>query len=313
MKSYKVLNISNTPIVNAPGFLSFSLNNAGISSDWYYLNDYSKPWSVSYGKKLSDPEIIIHLINEYSHVIIHNILNPSIEEIIFKKTSLKNKKIFRHLHSPIKENPINLSFEEIRDLSPKSTKFSTLPTFHFYSYYRHNLKFLPNILPDNLGYYSDHNVDKFKKCIFSPSHLQNDSRNIFSQKVSSKIKKIKNIDIIKNKKFEELLKIRSKYHYVIDELFSSGFNRTTLEALQNGNSPINNCTVSSEKIFLKLLNINENMPMVRANESTVYDLLEKNISLELFATSKKNNTRYFKKFLNEDRMIKFWKDYLFKK
>ena len=300
--------------MNAPGFLSKALSRQNIQSKWFYLNDYKNHWwKTYYGEKNDDLEKLSTQINNSTHLLIHNTLPDEYEDYILKNLN-KKIKLFRHMHSLPNENPINKDTDLLKVKNDKLIKLSTLPTFHFYHYYTNKIKVLPNILIDNN--LSPIKKNKFLGVIFSPTKDSYDLRNTFSSKFSKNLfSKLKsNAEIINNKNFFEINGIRKKnFTAVVDELHTYNFNRTSIEAMKNCCIAINNSSDISNKIFLNALNINENeIPFVRANEFNIdyiIDDIRKNYqSKYIFKIDQSFN--FYKKWLNEKRMVNMWIEYL---
>jgi hypothetical protein len=245
-----IYNISHTPLVGAPLYLSNALAKVGIESKFGYLMPYkNQAFSDLCKYEIFDLNSLIdEILTDSRILIIHNFLPKNIEEKLFKSVKKTNHLfVQRHIHSPFYEEPV------ARRLHDKNNEWVDVVTFldQFQSTVSGVGKGLPNIIP--LELFRKERVDKDNiSILYSPSGKKSRGysakRGLATEEFLDHCESV-GLDVYipdRVLSISELQDLRSKCHFVLDEIETGAFHRTSLEAIAAGSIPIS----QANSIFL---------------------------------------------------------------
>jgi len=316
----KVLHISPTPLVGAPGKISNSLNKyTNIQSDTIILKDYPNHLGSIFIKDAivfsnnSNPllkELVTEKINSVDIIHVHNFLPSSFENYLIKNLKNKSVKFIYHVHSCTGEGP--LFFKRTNSSKIKYDLLlavSQLQPRLFQDHY-----FAPNIVLSKPNYQPCLDVPKI---IFSPAHKKTGMRwgDKYSKNLNSALGcinetgKAKLIEILGVSPLE-LFETRKLVDITIDEINSGGFHQVSLEGLAAGNAVINGADWFSLEVIKNISKRNERPPFIIANENNIKNILVHHITnIDNLNRIKKESYEYFCENLKPDHLIKYYVKY----
>jgi len=310
MKSYKVIHLSNTPLVGAPGKISESLNlYSNLTSKWLIEKDYPnkiKDMFKTYGNIIDKYEELEQDLVQCDIIHIHNFISNKLEDFVLSKVSKKCKFIY-HVHSPLREGPIFYEF----NLKSK-IKFDRLLAVGQYQprFYQNHL-IVPNIIMFEPTLNLIKNKDKIN-ILFSPAHYKVGGR--WNDKVSdnlnsyykelSKDKRVQTHDI-NGVKPEVLYKLRTTMHITIDEVVTGSFHQVSLEGMAAGNVVINNSDYFSNRALESYSS--SNIPFYRCDDFNIKDRINQLINnYDLIRKHQQESFDFFNNHLKPNKLIKIY-------
>lgn len=313
LKKYKIVHISQTPLVAAPSKIAYAQRLAGHSSIAIALKDY--PASLQ-GKFIDDfiieddftkPIIemaiknadIIHIHNDISHEWANRLLESN-----------QRAKYVYQVHSPLREGPLYVPRHESISL-PFSVKLVVgqfQPRIHVDHIVVPNVFLdIPSIEPRKPG-------EKLR-VMFSPTHKRpgrwnNKHTNELDKAINAlvSLNKIETVMPDNPVSPKILMSARRTCHVSIDEIATGGFHQVSVESLAAGNISINKADYFSKKVFS---NFSSGVlpPFVYADASTISDVLTRlSDDVEETARLQKISYEYFKNHLTPLKMAKIFDD-----
>lgn len=305
-----ILHLSETPLVNAPGNLSFAFDQfLNAESRWYYEKNYPNPITTPFGsKKIFEENRLDESIKEARIVIIHNFLSEENEQII--RNSVSKAKFYRHIHSPQREGPIFR--RQVDGFDRDKMKYSVVCQYQQTLW--GDFRPLPNIVMLAPRYIPQ---NQFCGVISNPTHKRAGRYNtkvnqIYLEQIEAFKRNFPDLYFeISGVPLENLHKLRCGFSVLIDEVITGGFHLSSIEGLSSGNIVINGAKDYVIDSFISCLDIPSRPPFFRSTPMTIQDDLT-NIALNYnqFKNLRKESINYFKKFLSPDRLIRHWSNYL---
>lgn len=308
-----VVHISKTPLVGAPGNISYYLNALdGFKSYHLYSNDYPDPLKGFFTKNSIKidfdssikSEWTIRVLRNANIIHIHNDITDDIIDLLSDFSP--NARYFYHVHSPLREPPL---YVNVPDRLPFVFE-KKLCVAQVYPRLYPNYFMVPNIIPhQGVREVIEHN--EVFRILFSPTHNRVTNMR-FGGKFSPAIKNIldslsKKVEIIQPEKPippNELLSLRESTDITIDEIVTGGFHQVSYEGLACGNVVINNADELSKMNFAAAINSAELPPFVRCDdyslEETILSLIQDRAML--FKT-KRESLHYYNKYMQPQKLI----------
>ena len=316
MKKIKILHLSSTPLVGAPGKISKFLSIKNFDSEHFYLNDYPEPLKNIFNSNSiylnNEDEIIMNYFYEtVKKANIIHIHNTIAEELCYKLIEINpNCKYVYQVHSPLREPPLfcnndeNLPFRFDAKLCISQVHPRLYPDFTM----------VPNLI-DHQGKLENLNEDKIK-VLFSPTHHRNKAEYPFSTKFSPKMDE--NINLL-TKKYPSiinfailkkviapniLIKVRENCHVSIDEIATGGFHQISYEGLACGNVVINNADIFARQSFAESILAEETPPFYQTDDNNFVDNLLRLATDKNFLKQKREDSfKYYQKYMKPQRLI----------
>lgn len=309
----KIVHLSNTPLVGAPGKLSALCNDYGYESFSIVLSDYPEKGqlnnkfmknSILWDKQ--DPfimDLVLFHIKTAKIVHIHNDINLD----FFNKIDWSPKqKFIYHVHSPLREGPIY--FDKTSSFNVEFSKKLVVGQYHT----RHYPDFtpVPNIVlakPSNKLIQDDEKL----KIMFSPTHNRGGRwNNKHSQQLTDAItslQKMKKVDVItplKPLSQDVLLELRKLCHISIDEISTGAYHQVSLEGLCAGNVVINNADFFSAFNLSNMVGAKELPPFYKCSPENISDKLIELISnYDLVRDYQRKSFDFFRSYLMPDNLF----------
>ncbi|WP_219861226.1 hypothetical protein [Vreelandella piezotolerans] len=285
LSNLKVVHLSESPLVGAPGKISNALCRIGVNSISYVKKDYPLK-SGGLGGFFMDNSILINSSiksNEFDSFVfnlsqadvihIHNWIDLSLFESVLKYC-YKAKFVY-HVHSPLREGPL---FDEKSGNFPVDFSARLVVSQYQPRHYQ-GYTVVPNIVLENPAL-SLREKSKPLKVLYSPSHKR-DGRwnNKGSSEVTDILKSLKASGHIEMYSIDQpinpkaLFQIRRMCDVTIDEIVTGAFHQVSLEGLCAGNVVINNADFFTQQIFQHSVGAEMPPPFVKSDEKTILDNL----------------------------------------
>lgn len=312
--SLKVLHLSPTPLVAAPGKLSRALRQAGHDSLCVALNDYPKNGPL-HGKFIDDVTLLAEAGSEVKDLVdgfaraadvihIHNDLPASTVQWL-RELSPRARFVYQ-VHSPLREGP--LYFERAPALGLPISRHLVVGQYqprHYPDYLA-----VPNLVLDE-PFLAPRRDDEPLRVLFSPTHSRTGRWNAkYSErleKVLRTLHDLKRVEIVwptAPLSPSTLMALRRTCHVSIDEIMTGAFHQVSIEGLCAGNVVINRADFFSKSMMACCARAPELPPFVHADESSIEDVL---IALALSprrtAELQAASFRYFDAHLRADRLV----------
>lgn len=317
--SKKIVHLSQTPLVGAPGKISKYLNyDENFRSVCFIFSDYPGVLANFFLEnsivvKKEDSLIynyFIECVEQADIIHIHNDINDDVRKIILNYGGMA-KKIY-HVHSVIREGPLycrkylEFDFEIIQKIVVSHIHTRLYPDF------------LP--VPNLIDAYPS--VELYKnnkpKILYSPTHNRNEDLrygNKFTKNILNSLNRLNNsgkaevIFVEKPISPGALLSLRRNMHISIDEIATGGFHQVSLESLCCGNVTINNADYFACGMFSNIISNGIFPPFYRCNDD---DLIEKIIEIvddnDILVDLQKRSYEYYRQYLVPDKLINVFKD-----
>ena len=314
MKNIFVLHISKTPLVGAPGRISYYLNKElGFESIHLYTEDYPNNLkncftgnSVLYDKGNIKNKFLLSLIERADIIHVHNYIDLPYQKLI-AEVNPSSIKIYQ-LHSFLREGPLYI--EQSENFVFPFDKLLCVNQLHP----RLFQKFIP--VPNIVDEVKCHTqiLNQKPRIIFSPTHKQSGRYGTkYSPLIIDTLKSIELsgmaevvwIDSFTHPKI--LSFIRSYTDITIDEIATGGFHQVSLEGLASSNIVINNAESLTASFYSNSIFADKRPPFYICNDNNLKDKLlsllnDKQRIVEL----KQESKNYFDNFLRPSRLIKIF-------
>ncbi|MBN1141014.1 MAG: hypothetical protein JXB25_04335 [Deltaproteobacteria bacterium] len=311
MSALKIIHITPTPLVGAPGKIAWAQRMKGHNALAVALSDY--PQKGPLANKFLDKILLLNdfttaYIEEYistANVIhIHNYFpNNKLSWI----TRLNQSALFVYqVHSPLREGPLYVdrgSYDSLINFRVRLVVGQYLGRLY------------PSYLPVPNLILSPPSVTLREpgerlKVMFSPTHSHvgrwtSKNSNVLNDVLES-LKSLGKIEIIKPQSFispETLFEVRRGCHVTIDEITTGGFHQVSLEGLCAGNIVINRADYFAKTTFGNFCD-GVPPPFTYADESTIGSAIE--CLAENYEDSnrlQKFNYDYFQKYCDPIRLV----------
>ena len=310
----KIVHLSNTPLVGAPGKLSYLCERNGYVSHSIVLSDY--PEKSGLNNKFMKYSLLLDrripyladqlrcYIEEADIIHIHNDFN------LFHEFEWKsNQKFIYHIHSPLREGPVFIDKTKIFDI--RFSKKLVVGQYHP----RHYPDFIPvpNIV---LGVPSKNLVvdDQPLRIMYSPTHTRGGRwNNKYSEELNNVIEslvKTRHIEVVKPQSplpQDVLLEVRRSCHVSIDEISTGAYHQISLEGLCAGNVVINNADYFSSFVLSSLVDAQEMPPFYLCNSSNFFKRIsELLVDYDLVRDYQEKSFQFFNKFLGAEKLFKIY-------
>lgn len=310
----KIVHLSNTPLVGAPGKLSYLCSKNGYISCSIVLSDYPEKsglnekfmkHSILWNKKipyLSDQ--LLSYIEEADIIHLHNDFNL-FNEIPWKE----NQKFIYHIHSPLREGPVFI--DKTNFFNVRFSKKLAVGQYHT----RHYSDFIPvpNVV---LGMPSKNLAEDGQplRVMYSPTHNRGGRwNNKFSDELNIAISSLEKMKVIEVIKFQSplpqdtLLEVRKSCHISIDEISTGAYHQVSLEGLCAGNVVINNSDYFSSFMLSSLVNASELPPFYLCNSRNISkNLIALLSNYDMVRYYQKKSFDFFNTYLNPDNLFKIY-------
>lgn len=309
-----VVHISKTPLVGAPGNISYFLNQRDDYRSVHFCSTDYPPALANFFTKNSIVldlknkiicDYFVDCVKQANIIHIHNELDDSVVNMLLDLAP--NVKYYYQVHSPMREPP--LYGDSSKRLPFCWTRKLSIAQVHPRLY--NNYYMVPNIIPhEGVKEISD---NKVMKLLFSPTH--NRGRDMkFSGKYSEGTEvclktwsTTKDIEIIKPEKPiapNVLIKIRERTDASIDEIATGGFHQASYEALACGNITINSADIFAKLAFANAIDADELPPFYWCDDENIYDNVNRLIyDHEYRMKEKYKSVEYYKKYMRPQRLI----------
>ncbi|BFT62221.1 hypothetical protein [Pseudomonas moorei] len=308
-KKYKIVHISQTPLVAAPAKVALAQRMSGHETVAIAIKDYPINGPLA-GKFIEDfliedeftKGIIDEAISKADIIHIHNDLPQEWTTRLLHAN--QTAKYVYQVHSPLREGPLYLPRDSSLGL-PFSLK---LVVGQFQPRIHQDHVFVPNIIHDTPSVRPRRKGEKLK-VIFSPTHLRPGRwNNKYVEQLDTalqslvKLGKIEAIIPDKPVSPKALMAVRRSCHVSIDEIATGGFHQVSIEGLAAGNVTINKADYFSKTVFSTFSN-GEKPPFVYADGESIASTLEDFANdWEKTAEQQLVSYNYFKKHLTPIKM-----------
>ncbi|GAA4650098.1 hypothetical protein GCM10023116_23810 [Kistimonas scapharcae] len=308
----KVVHISKTPLAGSPSRISDALNNYTEFESCHFIeSDY--PGSLN--GKMSAHSILIdeggkrdwllkEALKNAEIVHVHNDISGSVANCF--SLCRDDCKFIYHVHSPLREGPLFSNVSE--DIGVDFDLKMVVAQYHP----RHYQGYVPvlNIVPFKSSVKVIEN-NEIPRVLFSPAHRRTGGR--WNDKVSdglqialeslARFNKIELLEVDGLKPYE-LFSLRKYCHITIDEIVTGSYHQISLEGLAAGNVVISNSDFFSD-MFLKMLTGCTYSPFLKANSSSIYDVLMGLVSDPVKIRNKQvESLEFYNKYLSPSVIIK---------
>lgn len=279
-KKYKIVHISQTPLVAAPAKIALAQRISGHDTIAIAIKDYpingplagkfTEDFLIedSFTKPIIDEAIatadIIHIHNDLPRDWAERLLNAN-----------QTAKYVYQVHSPLREGPLYLPRDSSIDL-PFSLK---LVVGQFQPRIHKDHIFVPNIIHDTPSVKPRKKGEKLR-VIFSPTHMRAGRWNNkhveqldIALQALVKLGKIEAIIPENPVSPKALMAVRRCCHVSIDEIATGGFHQVSIEGLAAGNVTINKADYFSKTVF-STFSGGERPPFVYADGESIASTLE---------------------------------------
>lgn len=313
--SIKVLQLSPTPLVAAPGKLSSALRQAGHDSLSVAFSDYPASGSLN-GKFIGDTTVYAEasdetrdMINEFAKTadIIHVHNDLSATNIQWLRELAPRAAFVYQVHSPLREGPLYFNRSEHMGL-PFRAK---LAVGQYQPRHYPDFIAVPNLVLDAPHLKRRQPKEKLR-ILFSPSHSRTGRWNAkYSASLETILKSLvalNRVEVIWPTKPiapTTLMAIRRTCHVSIDEIVTGAFHQVSIEGLCAGNVVINRADFFSKAMMAQCAGSTQFPPFVQADETNVAEvLLDLAASPEKTAEIQQASHDYFRKNLTSGNLVK---------
>lgn len=280
MSEYKIVHITLTPLVGAPGKIAMAQRMKGHESIAVALSDYPKAGPLE-KIFLSNTLLLDNFTHEYVEDVIkqaniihlHNFLPK--EKVIWLKELNSSADYVYQVHSPLREGPLYVG--RGGEDAPFNFALKLVVGQHWGRFYPSFLP-VPNLIFSTPSLRQRKKGDKLR-VMFSPTHKhQGRWTSKYSEKlieVLTALSHIGKIDVISPKQPvspETLIEIRRSCHVSVDEIATGGFHMVSLEAMCVGNIVINRADYFAKKTYALFCD-DEIPPFLYADDGSVADVL----------------------------------------
>jgi len=312
-KKYKIVHISQTPLVAAPSKVALAQRLIGHDAIAIALNDYPNNGPL-FGKFIEDyileneftKPLIDAAIAEADIIQIHNDIPPAWAERLLHAN--QTAKYFYQVHSPLREGPLYLPRQN--DIGLPFLANFVVGQFQPRIHNEHI--FVPNIIHDIPSAKLRKKGEKLR-VIFSPTHLRPGRwNNKHVGELDTAIESLVNLGKIeavipKNPVSpKNLMAVRKTCHVTIDEIATGGFHQVSVEGLAAGNVTINRADYFCKAVF-STFSEGTPPPFVYSNGASIAETLEDLANdWEKTAAIQQNSMNYFKKYLTPKKMARIF-------
>jgi hypothetical protein len=310
-KKYKIVHISQTPLVAAPSKIALAQRMIGHDAIAIALTDYPNNGPL-FGKFIDDyiveDEFTKPLVDSAIHsadiIHIHNDIPPTWAERLLHAN--QTAKYFYQVHSPLREGPLYLP----RQTDIKLPFSGNLVVGQFQPRIHTHHTFVPNIIHDIPTGNIRKKGEKLR-VIFSPTHLRpgrwnNKYVSELDVAMSSLVRLGKIEAVIPDKPVSPkiLMAMRKTCHVTIDEIATGGFHQVSIEGLAAGNVAINRADYFCKAVFSSFSE-GVQPPFMYATGQCIAEKLETLANdWEKTAEIQESSLNYFKSYLTPDKMAK---------
>jgi hypothetical protein len=310
-KKYKIVHISQTPLVAAPSKIAMAQRMIGHDAIAIALTDYPNNGPL-FGKFIDDyiveDEFTKPLVDSAIHsadiIHIHNDIPPAWAERLLHAN--QTAKYFYQVHSPLREGPLYLP----RQTDIKLPFSANLVVGQFQPRIHTHHTFVPNIIHDIPSANIRKKGEKLR-VIFSPTHLRpgrwnNKYVSELDVAMSSLVRLGKIEAVIPDKPVSPkiLMAMRKTCHVTIDEIATGGFHQVSIEGLAAGNVTINRADYFCKAVFSSFSE-GVQPPFMYATGQCIAEKLETLANdWEKTAEIQESSLNYFKSYLTPDKMAK---------
>ena len=309
----RVLQLSKTPLVGAPGRLNGALNLfTQITSSWVVCEDYPAPLSglfIADALNLSDGSAMRELSSrslvEADVIHIHNDVSPQLIDLI-RDTARVDCRFVWHAHSPLREGPLFIDRSETLGL-PWAAKV-TIPHYPPRSFPGHEM--LPDIV---LGQPSCSPLETEApvRVLFSPTHGRKGLR--WGDKVCENLHKTlswlrlsRSAEVIEVRGVspQSLLALRRTTQITIDEVVTGAFHQVSLEGLMCGNCVANAADYFTLTAFQMAVGAKSPPPFVKMTREDVAEQLPRLVKArDRIRSVQEEGREYFTEYLTAERLV----------
>jgi hypothetical protein len=308
-KKYKIVHISQTPLVAAPSKIALAQRLSGHDAIAVALNDYPIKGPLA-GKFIEEyileseftKPLIDAAIRAADIIHVHNDIPDAWAERLI--SSNQSARYFYQAHSPLREGPLYLPRHTEINL-PFSASFVVgqfQPRIH------KNSIFVPNIVHDVPGF-SPREKNQKLRVIFSPTHQRPgrwNNKHVEKLDVAIdalvRLGKIEAVIPTEPVSPKTLMAMRKTCHVTIDEIATGGFHQVSIEGLAAGNVTVNRADFFCKAVFSNFAD-GVSPPFVYATGESIASLLEelandwqKTVELQ------EQSLEYFKAYLTPEKM-----------
>lgn len=280
MSALKIVHITPTPLVGAPGKIAWAQLMKGHEAVAVGLSDYPKNGPLA--KMFIDRTLMIddftraHIENNITRadvIHIHNFLPP--DRVDWLRELNQSASYIYQAHSPLREGPLYVERSQDYDILDIKSRLVVG---------QYAGRMYPEFIPVPNIILSPPSIRKRKKgerlrVMFSPTHARSGRWNAkFSATVETTLRalsKIGKIDVISPSQAvapEALMEVRRSCHVSIDEIATGAFHQVSLEAICAGNIAINRADYFCKATYASFCD-GEMPPFLYADDSSIADTL----------------------------------------
>ena len=308
----RVLHVSKTPLVGAPGKIVQALNtfsdmSAALIVGGKYprpLEDYFLENAILFERMGPVFQRCLELIREADVIHVHNDVPDELRSALQSEARAGCRFVYQ-VHSALREGPLFFDRSELLGLPFHA--HLTIP--HYPQRFFPNYRLVPNIVVSApslrpIG-------GERPRILFSPAHERTGMR--WGDKVSGEIDRA--LSAIQTLRMAEvidvrgisptaLMEIRRGTHITIDEIVTGAFHQISLEGLATGNVVVNNADDLALLSFQAACEVGEPPPFLRVDGVTVASALTNLLGdrAEL-ARLQQQSHAYFMTYLRPERLV----------
>lgn len=314
----KILHISRTPLVAAPGKVVAALNRYTDYEAVHIVGeDYPKPLqgmfigeAIVYSNEPSIVAVCESLIRHADLIHIHNDMQAPLCQLV-RRAAKPSCRFVYQVHSPLREGP--LFFDRSQTLGFDFAAKLSLP--HSQQRFFPDHRMVPNLVLFRPSVRPLADQEPIR-VLFSPAHRRSGLR--WNDKVSESLDNA--LTVLTTLRAAEVLdvkgippatlaEIRRTTHVSIDEIVTGAFHQVSLEGLATGNVVINNADFFAVHSLKMVCGTTDDPPFFRLGE---HDVGEQLLALvrdrERVRRLQQASYEYFMEHLRPDKLIRCFTD-----
>lgn len=311
MSKIKIVHLSPTPLVGAPGKIAYSQRAIGHDSQCIIFGDYPKKgplFGFFTGNSIVLDKNTIHfaetVIGCADVIHVHNYIPDS--KVAWLRGLIGSSRMVYHVHSPLREGPLYYDRSSQFDYDAKIVVGQHWGRLH------PEYVSVPNLVVDSPSLELRKDGEPLR-VMYSPTHKH---KGRWTSKHSDELLEALNslerlglIEVLAPSSPippSSLLQLRRKCHLTVDEITTGGFHQVSLEGMCAGNVVINKADYFSKNNFSRFSE-GEFPPFVYGSDACI-----KNVLLEFAQSEEKTRAaqirsyEYYLKYCDYRRLVAFY-------
>lgn len=314
MSAHKIVHISPTPLVGAPGKIAWAQRMKGHDALAVALSDYPKGGPLE--KMFMDQTLMIDdftrdcieaSIRSADIIHVHNFIPK--ERVNWLRELNQAASYVYQVHSPLREGPLYV--ERGGEDAPFNFNVKLVVGQYCGRFYPTFLP-VPNVILASPSVNLRQKGERLR-VMFSPTHKQEGRWNSkYSRQLETTLLSLSNlgkIQVISPKEPvppETLMTIRRSCHVSIDEIVTGGFHMVSLESMCAGNIAINRADFFARSTF-STFSEGVMPPFVYADDGSISEVLMRLADdWEETARLQKESVDYFRRYCDPLRLVEFF-------